>query len=514
MLNRPRPVVLVILDGWGHNESPKYNAIAAASTPYWDRLWSEAPHTLVDTSGTSVGLPGGQMGNSEVGHLNIGSGRVVHQELTRIGDAIADGSFMGNGALCAAVGAAKANHGAVHVLGLLSPGGVHSHEHHIHAMVELAAARGAREVLVHAFLDGRDTPPRSAEGSLAALDELCRRHRDARIASLCGRYFAMDRDKRWDRVKRAYDLLAAAKAPFTAPDAVTGLHDAYARDESDEFVQPTVIGSPAPMGDGDAAVFMNFRADRARELTVAFNDDGFDGFERAVRPRLADWVTLTEYHKDFDRPIAFPPESLRNGLGEYVSGLGLKQLRIAETEKYAHVTFFFNGGREREFPGEERILVPSPQVATYDLKPEMSAPEVTDRLCDAIRSGRFDLVICNYANADMVGHSGDFDAAVKAVEAIDRCLARVGAALDEVGGEMLITADHGNVEQMHDDATGQSHTAHTTNLVPFVYHGARPIRMGDHGVLSDIAPSLLVLMNLPQPPEMTGHALLEIAGGR
>lgn len=509
MPTRPRPAALIILDGWGYSPEPEHNAIHAANTPFWDQLWATAPRTLVDTSGKSVGLPSGQMGNSEVGHLNIGSGRVVYQELTRIGKAIDDGSFHDNPALTGAVDKAEASGGAVHVIGLLSPGGVHSHEAHIHEMVALAAQRGA-QIFVHAFLDGRDTPPRSAMASLQALSEHCARLGNARIASICGRYFAMDRDRRWDRVQLAYDLLSLADAPYHASDAMAALDAAYGRDESDEFVKPTLVGNAVSISDGDAVVFMNFRADRARELTMAFTDDSFDGFERRARPRLADFVTLTEYHQDFTCPVAYPPEALRNGLGEYISAKGMRQLRIAETEKYAHVTFFFNGGEEREFPGEDRILIPSPKVATYDLKPEMSAPEVTDKLCDAIRSGTYDLIICNYANPDMVGHSGKFDAAVKAVEVIDACLARIAVALDEAGGEMIITADHGNVEQMHDDVTGQAHTAHTTNLVPLVYYGKRAVRMTSDGVLSDIAPSLLVLMDLPQPAEMTGKTLLEL----
>ncbi len=513
MPNRPRPIVLVILDGWGHSEAAEHNAIRAANTPFWSQLWRDAPHTLIDTSGDAVGLPAGQMGNSEVGHLNIGSGRVVYQELTRIGKAIDDGTFYENAALVAAVDGATSVDGAVHIFGLLSPGGVHSHEEHLFAMVELAAQRGAQRICVHAFLDGRDTPPRSARESIKRLEARCARFDGARIASLCGRYYAMDRDKRWDRVRLAYDMLTLGVAPHTAPDADAALTAAYARDESDEFVMPTLIGAPAPVVDGDAVVFMNFRADRARQLTAAFTQPAFDGFQRTRRPALAAFVTLTEYQQDFDCPVAFPPAALSNVLGEYAAAHGLRQLRIAETEKYAHVTFFFNGGREDEFDGEDRVLVPSPHVATYDLKPEMSAPELTDRLCEAIRSNNYDLIICNYANADMVGHTGVFAAAVAAVEAVDASLARIGDALSEVGGEMLITADHGNVEQLHDAETGQAHTAHTTNLVPFVYFGARAVEMSGTGVLSDVAPSLLVLLGLPQPKEMTGKALLRIVGG-
>lgn len=512
MPNRPRPIVLVILDGWGHSEAAEHNAIRAANTPFWSRLWRDAPHTLIDTSGDAVGLPGGQMGNSEVGHLNIGSGRVVYQELTRIGKAIADGTFQETPALVAAVDGALTAGGAVHVFGLLSPGGVHSHEDHLFAMVELAARRGARHIQVHAFLDGRDTPPRSARESIDRLEAVCARFEGARIASICGRYYAMDRDKRWDRIRLAYDMLTLGVAQYTAPDAAAALDAAYARDESDEFVKPTLIGEPAPVVDGDAVVFMNFRADRARQLTAAFTQPAFSGFERTRCPMLAAFVTLTEYQQDFDCPVAFPPTALTNVLGEYAAANGLQQLRIAETEKYAHVTFFFNGGREAKFDGEDRVLVPSPRVATYDLKPEMSAPELTDRLCDAIRSGTYDLIICNYANADMVGHTGIFAAAVAAVETIDASLARIADALAETGGEMLITADHGNVEQLHDAETGQAHTAHTTNLVPFVYVGSRDVEMTGSGVLSDVAPSLLVLLGLPQPKEMTGKALLRVKG--
>ncbi|MEX0899248.1 MAG: 2,3-bisphosphoglycerate-independent phosphoglycerate mutase [Gammaproteobacteria bacterium] len=513
MPNRPRPIVLVILDGWGHSEAAEHNAIRAAETPFWSRLWRDAPHTLIDTSGDAVGLPAGQMGNSEVGHLNIGSGRVVYQEFTRIGKAIGDGTFNENAALVAAVDGARSADGAVHVFGLLSPGGVHSHEDHLLAMVELAARRGARRINVHAFLDGRDTPPRSARASLERLEAVCARFEGARIASLSGRYYAMDRDKRWNRVRLAYDMLTLGVAQYTAPDAAAALTAAYARDESDEFVKPTLVGEPAPIVDGDAVVFMNFRADRARQLTAAFTQPAFDGFERTQRPALAAFVTLTEYQQEFDCPVAFPPAALSNVLGEYAAANGLRQLRIAETEKYAHVTFFFNGGREEEFDGEDRILVPSPHVATYDLKPEMSAPELTNRLCGAIESGVYDLIICNYANADMVGHTGVFAAAVAAVEAIDASLVRIADALTEADGEMLITADHGNVEQLHDAETGQAHTAHTTNLVPFVYFGGRDVEMTGTGVLSDVAPSLLVLLGLPQPREMTGKSLLRITGG-
>lgn len=511
MPSNPHPVCLVILDGFGYSESPEYNAVSHAETPTWDRLWRECPHTLIKTSGADVGLPAGQMGNSEVGHLNLGAGRVVYQEFTRVERSIRTGSFFDNQTLIRAVDLARERDKAVHILGLLSPGGVHSHEAHIHAMLKLAVEWGAPRVLAHAFLDGRDTPPRSAEASLRALQD----HMDAlgggALASLCGRYYAMDRDHRWPRIKAAYDLITEGEAPFRAEDGFAALARAYERGETDEFIQPTAIVSPgdapARVEDGDVVVFMNYRSDRARQITRPFIEPDFDGFERGRVPDLGAFVSLTEYNSEFDIPVAFPPERLPKVLGEYVADLGLRQLRIAETEKYAHVTFFFNGGREEPFEGEDRILVPSPQVATYDLQPEMSAEEVTDRLVEAIGSGRYDLVICNYANPDMVGHTGNLEAAVQAIETIDRCLARVRRAVSATGGEMLITADHGNAEQMRDAKTGQAHTAHTTHPVPLVYVG-RDARMLDNGALSDIAPSLLYMMGIEPPREMTGRPLM------
>jgi 2,3-bisphosphoglycerate-independent phosphoglycerate mutase len=507
-----RPVVLLILDGFGAREAADDNAISNAHTPNWDALLATAPHAVIDASERRVGLPEGQMGNSEVGHLNIGAGRVVYQDLTRIDHAIETGEFAANPVLRDAVGLARGNDATLHVMGLLSPGGVHSHERHIAAMVDLAARGGAGSILVHAFLDGRDTPPRSAGASLAYMEATCRRHRGARIASICGRYFAMDRDQRWDRVAQAYDLLVDGRAPFRADGAQEALAAAYARGETDEFVRPTAIGSPvATMRDGDVVVFMNFRADRAREITRALTDPGFTGFTRARVPKLGAFVSLTSYGDDFRAlPIAFGPESVRNGFGEYVASLGLTQLRIAETEKYAHVTYFFNGGVEAVYPGEDRILVPSPRVATYDEKPEMSAIEVTDKLVAAIESGKYDAIVCNYANGDMVGHTGNLPAAVKAVETLDQCIGRVVAATRAAGGEVLITADHGNCERMYDPDTGQPHTAHTLNRVPFVYVG-RPATVAADGALQDIAPTMLALMGLPQPPEMTGKSLVGLA---
>jgi 2,3-bisphosphoglycerate-independent phosphoglycerate mutase len=414
--------------------------------------------------------------------------------------------------LSAALAAAKRNGSAVHVLGLLSPGGVHSHERQIAALVAMASAAGVNRILVHAFLDGRDMPPRSAAASLAFMDDACAQHRGARVASIVGRYYAMDRDQRWDRVAAAYELLVDGRAPFAAATAQAGLDAAYARGENDEFVKPTVIrdreGRPATMADGDVVVFMNFRADRARQMTRALTDPAFTAFPRARVPKLAAYVCLTSYGDEFAHlPIAFAPQTIRNSFGEFISGLGLNQLRIAETEKYAHVTYFFNGGVEAVYPGEDRILVPSPNVATYDLKPEMSAPEVTDKLVAAIASGKYDAIVCNYANSDMVGHTGNLDAARRAVETLDTCIERVVAAAREAGGEVLITADHGNAEMMHDPATGQAHTAHTLNRVPFLYVG-RPATMAAGGALQDIAPTLLALMGLPQPAEMTGRPLI------
>ena len=511
MTNHPKPVVLVVLDGWGYSEKADSNAIHAARKPVWDRLWYECPHGFIQTSGAAVGLPAGQMGNSEVGHLNLGAGRVVYQEFTRVSRAIQTGFFFENHTLTDAVDLAVSTGKAVHIMGLLSPGGVHSHEEHIHAMARLAVQRGAPEVYLHAFLDGRDTPPKSAAESLRTMSEVFSELGHGRIATIIGRYFAMDRDHRWPRIQQAYDLMTRGEAPYETEDALAALEAAYARGETDEFVRPTRIvppgARPACIEDGDVVVFMNYRSDRARQITRPFIEPDFDGFERVVQPRLGTFVSLTEYNKDFDIPVAFPPERLKNVLGEYLSSLGLHQLRLAETEKYAHVTFFFNGGREEPFEGEDRILVPSPHVATYDLQPEMSAPEVTDRLVEAIDGGAYDAIICNFANPDMVGHTGNFEATVQAIEVIDQCVGRVVNALHRCGGEMLITADHGNAEKMRDRETGQAHTAHTSNLVPLVYLGRRA-KLEDKGALCDIAPTLLELMGLEVPPEMRGHSLV------
>ncbi|HCU52981.1 MAG TPA: 2,3-bisphosphoglycerate-independent phosphoglycerate mutase [Gammaproteobacteria bacterium] len=516
-MSAPKPLVLLVMDGWGYREDPEYNAIAQARKPTWDRLWQECPHTLIHASEAAVGLPSSQMGNSEVGHLNLGAGRVVYQEYTRINRAITTGSFFTNKTLTDAVDLAISSGKAVHILGLLSPGGVHSHEEQIHAMAELAVKRGAQRVYLHAFLDGRDTAPQSAAHSIKAMEEKFAALGRGRIASMIGRYYAMDRDHRWPRIQAAYDLITQGISEFTAESASAGLAQAYARGETDEFVKATEIvppgKPPVAIRDGDVVVFMNFRSDRARQITRPFIEPTFDGFKREVWPKLGRFVSLTEYQSEFHVPVAFPPERLRNVLGAYLASLGLHQLRIAETEKYAHVTFFFNGGEEAPFPYEDRILVPSPtDVSTYNKKPQMSAGEVTDKMVAAIGSGTYDVIICNYANPDMVGHTGDIDATILAIEFLDGCLKRVVEAVRASGGELLITADHGNAEQMYDPATAQPQTAHTINPVPFLYVG-RPAKTSNTGALEDVAPTMLYLLGLPIPSEMSGHPLIELAPG-
>ncbi|MDO9520477.1 MAG: 2,3-bisphosphoglycerate-independent phosphoglycerate mutase [Pseudohongiella sp.] len=509
-----RTALLLILDGWGYREETDSNAIAAAHTPVWDSLWKECPHTLISTSGMDVGLPGGQMGNSEVGHMNLGAGRVVYQSLTMIDKEIAEGGFYKNETLVSVAQKAASSGKALHLFGLLSPGGIHSHEEHILAMIRLAQQQGVKQVYLHAFLDGRDMPPRSAMPSLQLADRALRDAGLGRVVSVIGRYFAMDRDQRWDRMQTAYDLMTTGEAQFQAASVEEALNNAYARNEDDEFVKATRVCAPADatvtLNDGDCVVFMNFRADRARQLTNAFVNPAFDGFVRKSQPKLASFVTLTEYSADLNQfvKVAYKPQVLNNSLGEYLASQNRTQLRIAETEKYAHVTFFFSGGREHPFVGEDRVLVPSPQVATYDLQPEMSAFEVTDKLEEAIRSGKYDAIICNYANGDMVGHTGNFDAAVKAVEALDICLGRLMKAIRDTDGQCLITADHGNVEQMMDPTTGQALTSHTSGPVPLVYVGSGPWRFTRQGSLSDIAPTMLTLMGMSVPAEMTGHILM------
>ena len=508
--------LLVVLDGFGHNDSPENNAIMCADTPNWDRLLAEMPHTLISGSGSDVGLPNGQMGNSEVGHMNLGAGRVTYQDLTRINRAIEQGEFARNRTMNAAFSKLDRSGGALHVMGLLSPGGVHSHEDQIFELCRVARAKSVSHIYLHAFLDGRDTPPKSAMASLEKAEHVMAGLGRAQIASITGRYYAMDRDNNWNRLERAYNLIVRGEAPFHAASAPKALEEAYQRGESDEFVQPTAIHAaaggelPARLADEDVIVFMNFRADRARQLTRSLIDQEFTAFERRSTVSLTDFVMLTRYADDIRTSCAFEPPVFSNTLGEYLSRLNKTQLRIAETEKYAHVTFFFSGGREQPFEGEERILVPSPKVATYDLKPEMSASEVTDELVAAIESETYDTIICNYANGDMVGPTGVFDAAVKAVQMLDTCIGRIVEALEKVGGQMLVTADHGNVECMANGNTGQPHTAHTCELVPLLYIGPQDLEFQSGGTLSDVAPTLLELMSLDKPAEMTGRSLVRI----
>ena len=506
------PLVLLILDGFGYSDDTKYNAISSAVAPTWQKLWDNNPKTLIHTSGLAVGLPEGQMGNSEVGHMTLGAGRVVYQNFTRINKAIAEGDFFTNPEYCEAIDTAVANDKAIHIMGLLSPGGVHSHEDHINAMLEMAAQRGASKIYIHASLDGRDCPPRSAMPSLLKTQALCDKLGVGKIVSIIGRFYSMDRDNRWDRVEQAYKLMTEGQAAYQAADVSSALDAAYARDENDEFVQATSIvgdGQQAiAIEDGDAVISMNFRPDRAREISHALVDETFSGFDRSTVPALSSFVMTTEYEANLDVPCAFPPETLVNSLGEYLAKHKKQQLRIAETEKYAHVTFFFSGGRESLYAGEERILIPSPEVSTYDQQPEMSAPQVTEKLVEAIGSGQFDTIICNFANCDQVGHTGDFNASVKAVEAVDGCLSQIVEAITAVDGELLITADHGNVEEMFDESSNQPHTQHTTLPVPLVYSGPRHINLDRDGSLADIAPTMLALMALPQPAEMTGRSLI------
>jgi 2,3-bisphosphoglycerate-independent phosphoglycerate mutase len=503
-----RPVLLCILDGWGCRASREDNAIAAANKPVWDRLIAESPHALLQTSGLAVGLPDGQMGNSEVGHMNLGAGRVVMQDLPRIDQAIADGSLAKNPALVRFIDALKKSGGAAHIMGLLSPGGVHSHQHHIAALANIIAEAGVK-VAVHAFLDGRDTPPSSAKGFRDRfMSEV--KGSAVTIATIGGRYYAMDRDKRWDRVELAYRAIAEGKGPKAA-DAAEALANSYASGKTDEFMIPAVLGDYPGMKDGDGLLMANFRNDRARQILTALADPAFSGFARPHPPRFAARLGMVEYSTELNAyfEVLFSAEQLTHILGEVVSEAGLHQLRIAETEKYAHVTFFFNGGREEVFPGEDRAILPSPKVATYDLDPAMSAVALTDKLVEAIDSGRYDLIVANYANGDMVGHTGVMRAAVQAVETVDSCLGRLYQAVERQGGCLVITADHGNVEMMRDPETHQPHTAHTTGPVPIVLAGdaLKSVRL-ENGRLADVAPTLLELLGLPKPAEMTGHSLL------
>ena len=510
-MSHRRPVVLVVLDGWGYREAREGNAIALADTPTWDRLWAGAPGTLLSASGLAVGLPEGQMGNSEVGHLNLGAGRVVMQDLVRVNQAIASGAFFENPALVAACDSAKRNDGTLHLMGLIGAGGVHALDQHCFALIDLASRRRVPRVAVHALLDGRDTMPRSGLGYLQDLLDFAGDR--AFVASLGGRYFGMDRDARWERAEKWYDAAVKGVGPQAA-DPRRVIEDSYAQGITDEFIEPRVIardGAPvAPMRDGDALICFNYRSDRMRQIVRALIEPSFSGFRVGRRPKVS-IATMTAYDRTFEVPAAFPPQSMANIVADVVSQSGKTMFRTAETEKYAHVTYFFNGGVETPFPGEERLLVPSQKVATYDLAPEMSAPGVTDVLCKAIEERAHDFILCNYANGDMVGHTGSLPATIAAVETVDRCLGRALAAAERAGACLLVTADHGNCELMIDPATGGPHTAHTTSPVPLVVvdpAGPQPLRAG--GALCDVGPTILQLLGLERPSEMTGMDLRHV----
>ena len=511
-MNNKKPTMLLIMDGFGLNDKVHGNAIAQANKPALDRIFREYPTTRLDACGEAVGLPAGQMGNSEVGHLNIGAGRVVFQELSRITKDAESKHMYENPALRQAMEHAKNNGGTLHLFGLLSDGGVHSHIDHLFALLDMAKEQSLTDISVHCFLDGRDVPPRCAKKYIAQLEEKLASLGVGRVASVAGRYYAMDRDKRWDRVQKAYDTMTLANG-LTAPSGAEAVDAAYARDENDEFVQPAAVldqdGNPSVVRDGDSVIMFNFRPDRAREITRTFVDPDFDGFRREKIIRDLSYVCMTTYDAAMPNvTVAYPPETYRNTLGEYISSLGLKQLRIAETEKYAHVTFFFNGGVEAPNPGEDRILVPSPKVATYDLQPEMSAYEVTDKVLEQIAADKYDVIILNFANADMVGHTGIMPAAVKAIETLNDCVPRIADAVLEKGGQILLTADHGNADVMLDDDDNVV-TAHSLNQVPLVHISREPRQLADGGKLADIAPTMLTLMDIPVPPEMTGNVLVK-----
>lgn len=508
-MQKKTPLLLMILDGWGYNKQNKHNAIAQANTPQWDEWWRTCPHILLNASGLPVGLPDEQMGNSEVGHMHIGAGRVIQQDFTRINQSIKLGEFNKNPVFHDVINLLQKTHKSLHVMGLLSPGGVHSHEQHLFALLALCAQQQFNSVYLHLFLDGRDTPPQSALHSIERLNMELKKHPVAAVCSITGRYYAMDRDNRWERIEPTYTLLTEGKSEHQFADAKTAITSYYQHNLSDEFIPPTRIGAGKAIEDGDAILFFNFRADRARQLTRAFIDPLFTQFKRALTPQLSYFVSMTQYDKNLPTTPAFPPIPLNNTLGEILAAHGLNQLRIAETEKYAHVTFFFNGGNENIFANEERLLIPSPKVATYNLQPEMSAPQLTEHLVDAINSQAFDVIICNYANADMVGHTGDFNATVRAIECLDRCMSEVWHALAKQDGQLLITADHGNAEEMFDETTHQAHTAHTSEPVPLVYVGGNWHFTRTEGSLIDIAPTMLVMLGITPPQEMTGQQLLE-----
>ncbi|MEM9101244.1 MAG: 2,3-bisphosphoglycerate-independent phosphoglycerate mutase [Pseudomonadota bacterium] len=510
---RKKPLTLLILDGWGNRVETTNNAIALADTPCWDHLMTSAQHTAIATSGESVGLPDGQMGNSEVGHMNIGAGRIVYQDYTRISKAVKESTLRSNMALKTQFEQLASQQKALHIIGLVSPGGVHSHEDHIIGAIEMAVACGVQSLYLHAILDGRDMPPQSAQPSLEKMEALFSKLGVGKIATLSGRYYAMDRDNRWDRVALAFNAIVHAHSENSAPNALEGLAVAYENQQTDEFIKPCVLKAYQNLGlqKDDGILFMNFRADRARQLSHALSDRVFDGFDRGAFSGTKNFVALTQYDTELDVEVAFPPQSLENTLGAVLEQHQLTQLRIAETEKYAHVTFFFNGGVEEPHINEHRELIPSPQVATYDLQPEMNAAKVADTIVEHIQQQHFDVIICNFANPDMVGHTGKLDATIKAIETIDTCLEQIIKATKEADGECLITADHGNAELMVCAETGQPHTSHTTGDVPFVYVGQRATIVNNQGKLSDIAPTILHLLNIPQPQEMTGTSILKLS---
>lgn len=510
MMHKSGPVVLMILDGWGYRENNSHNAIALAHTPQWDTWWKTCPHVLLEASGSFVGLPDGQMGNSEVGHMHIGAGRVILQDYTRINKSIDSYEFANNTTFIETIHEMQQSGHAIHILGLLSAGGIHSHETHLFAFLALCATMQFSRIYLHLFLDGRDTAPQSAMQSLNKLQEILKKYPVAEISSLSGRYYAMDRDNRWQRIERTYHVLTGSNDPNIPhyESATAAISAFYQQQIFDEFIPPTFIGHATPIKDGDSVFFFNFRADRARQLTHALIDEAFDAFHRPLKPHIARFISMTHYADALATQAAYPPQQLQHTLGEVIAQHGLHQLRIAETEKYAHVTFFLNGGREASFPNEDRTLIPSPAIATYDLQPEMSALKLTRSIIEAIQSAHYDVIICNYANADMVGHSGNLTATIKAIESLDNAMHDVSKALTNVGGHLLITADHGNAELMFDEKTQQVHTAHTCDPVPLLYVGDNHLhfKLGV-GSLIDVAPTLLALLKINPPSEMTGRSL-------